>query len=402
MKRILLSILGICFLATLAVAQKAKVQTAYNYYKEPYKQFDKAKEAIDEAVANESTSSMPKAWYYRGLIYSSLYQNEKYGALCINCLEIAYESFKKVNELDPKNEWADEINTMRIPWVMNKLFSEGVDQFKDKDYSGALSTFESVQKMSPNDTSAILNSAYSAERAGQPDKAIQYYQKLLGMHYADPKIYLAQANLYKQKGDAEKALETVRNGRNEFPKDLNLMLAEINILLTKGDNAAATKALDDAIAQDPNNQNLYLALGSTYDNLANPKGPDGKDAPKPANATEYFSKAEDAYKKGLAINPDNYELNYNLGALYFNQAAEMANAANDLKSDELYNKAKGKFEEKFKQAQPFLEKALDLNPNKTEEDGQLYQGTLNSLKQLYARIGEMDKYNKIKNLLEKK
>ena len=41
-------------------AQKAKVTAAYNYYKEPYQQYDKAKEAIDEAAQNEQTSNSEK------------------------------------------------------------------------------------------------------------------------------------------------------------------------------------------------------------------------------------------------------------------------------------------------------------------------------------------------------
>ena len=57
---------------------------------------------------------------------------------------------------------------------------------------------------------------------------------------------------------------------------------------------------------------------------------------------------------------------------------------------------------KFKQAEPFLEKAMENNPQKSEDDKATYDGTLNSLKQLYVRIGEMEKYEKIKGLLEKK
>ena len=143
-------------------------------------------------------------------------------------------------------------------------------------------------------------------------------------------------------------------------------------------------------------------MGSSYDNLANPKGSDGKDLPKPSNYNEYITKAEESYKKGLAINPDNYEMNFNLGALYFNQAAEMANQANSLKSTDDFNKAKVKFEQKFKDAEPYLEKAMEKNPKTTEDDMSIYNGTLNSLKQLYARTGETEKYNKVKELIDKK
>lgn len=402
MKRFTLTLITFCITISYTIAQKAKVQTAFNFYKEPYQQFDKAKEAIDEAILNEQSKSMAKTWYYRGLIYHALYKNEKYGSLCDNCLMTAFEAYQKANQLEPDNEWEKEITLVRIPMLANKVFEKGVEDFKAKDFKSALVNFEAVQKITPGDTSVILNSAYSAERAGEPGKAKLYYAKLISMKYPDNNIYLNLSNLYKFDNDTAKALQIIRDGRAAFPDSLNLMLGEINLLLSAGRNEEATKSLDAATKKDPNNPSLYLALGSTFDNLANPKDANQKELPKSKNYSEYLSKAEDAYKHGLAISPDNYELNYNLGAMYFNQAAEMANKANTLKSNEDYSKAKTSFELKFKQAEPFLEKAMENNPQKSEDDKATYDGTLNSLKQLYVRIGEMEKYEKIKGLLEKK
>ena len=402
MKRVHLIALIICLSNSFAFSQKAKVQTAFNYYKEPYQQFDKAKEAIDEAILNESSNSLAKTWYYRGLIYQALSGSEKYGNLCDKCLKVAFESFAKAIQLDPKNEWAEEIKLVRIPYITNAIFQEGVKAFKEQKFNDALISFETINTLNPGDTSVILNSAYSAERSGQSEKAKRYYNDLIEMKYNDDKIYLSLANVYKKGGDTTSALTTIRNGRKSMPDNMNLMLAEINILLSSGKNAEATQALDEAIRKDPNNQNLYLALGSTYDNLANPKDAAGKDSPKPKEFENYSGKAEESYLKGLAINPDNYELNYNLGVLYFNQAAELNNQANGIKDNVLYEKAKAKADAKFKLSEPYLEKALDKNPKGTEEDLMLYDGTLNSLKQLYVRTNEMEKYNKIKELTRTK
>ena len=402
MKKNSLFLLLTCFTVFYASGQKAKIQTAYNFFKEPYQQYDKAKEAIDEAILNEQSAGMAKTWYYRGLIYQALYKNEKYGQLCDNCLLTAFESFQKANEKDPKNEWVEEIKLVRIPFLANKFFENGVNAFKEKDFAKALSEFETVQKMTPGDTSVILNSAYSAERAGNKEKTKLYFSQLIGMKYPDDKIYLSLANVYKQDNDTSNALKTIRTGRTIYPDSLELMLGEINILLAGGKNEEATMALSAATQKDPNNQNLYLALGSTYDNLANPKDANHKDLSKPKNYEEYLLKAEDAYKKGLTINPDNYEMNFNLGALYFNKAAEMANQANKITSNDAYNKAKEAFDLKFKQAEPYLEKALDKNPKLTEDDISIYDGTLVSLKQLYVRTGETEKYQKIKLMIDKK
>ena len=402
MKKFSLILLVASLNACCVYAQKAKVQTAYNFYKKPYQQYDKAKEAIDEAILNEQSEGMAKTWYYRALIYQALYKNEKYGQLCDNCLVTAYESFQKSMDKDPKNEWVEEIKFVRIPFIANKIFENGVDAFKLKDYNKALSDFEMVQKMSPGDTSVLLNSAYSAERAGNAEKAKQYFSRLIEMKYPDDKIYLSLANIYKSENDTSKAMNIIHAGRVIYPDSINLMLSEINILLAGGKNEESTMALNAAIQKDPKNQNLFLALGSTYDNLANPKDKDRKDLPKPKNYEEYMMKAEEAYKKGLSINPENFELNYNIGALYFNKAAEMANQANKLNSNDAYNKSKEAFEQKFKTAEPYLEKAMDNNPKKTEDDLATYDGTLNSLKQLYVRTGETEKYQKVKALIDKR
>ena len=159
-------------------SQKAKVRSAYNFYKDPYNDYGKAKEAIDEAVVNEQSKGMAEAWYYRGLIYSALYTSDSFKSLWNQCLETAVESFQKANELDPKNQWIDEINTFRIPQVKQLIFSSGVSSFNSGNFTKALSDFEYVLKLSPGDTTVTLNSAISAENAGNKEKAKLYYKQL--------------------------------------------------------------------------------------------------------------------------------------------------------------------------------------------------------------------------------
>lgn len=392
MKKFVLLLFAMCFAATFSYSQKSKVKAAYNYYKEPYNDYAKAKAAIDEAVLDEQSKGMEMTWYYRGLIYSAIFRSENYSSLCNNCLLTAYEAFSKSLEINPKNEWADEINSIRIPWLVNQIFGQGVDQFKAKKYPEALTFFEYVLKISPQDTSVLLNTAYSAELAGRPDKAIQYYDRLIGMHYNDDKIYLALSNLYKQEKDTSHALSTLKEGRKIYPDSLGLLLGEINIYLASGQSKEAISGLDAAIKKDQKNVSLYLALGSAYDNLANPRNANGNDLPKPLNYGELMSKAEDVYKQGLNVNPNSFEINFNLGALYFNQAAEMANAGNKIKSNDEFAAAKVLYDKKFKDSEPYLEKALELSPND--------KSTLNSLKQLYVRTGETEKYNKVKALYD--
>ena len=373
MKKLLLLFTVIVCSTGSTEAQKSKVQTAWNYYK--YDELDKAKTAIDEASLNETTIGMAKTWYYKGLIYQKMYKHEKYGNLDPNALVVAYEAYTKALEIEPGYEFASEINQNKLV-IGNQIFGQGVEHFNAKKYDLALGSFENVLKISPNDTLATLNAAYSAERSGNKEKAKSYYHKLITMKYNDPKIYIFLSNIYKAESDSATALATVQKGRQQFPADNNLLIEELNMYLASGKDKEALELLNVAIQNDPSNPNLRFAQGTVYDKL-NRK-----------------NDAADSYKKAIELKPDFFDAYYNLGAMYFNEAAEMANKANELKSNTEYAKAKEKFDAKFKESAPYLEKAHQLNPAD--------MNTMISLKQLYARTGENVKYDKIVAEMEKK
>ena len=152
-----------------------------------------------------------------------------------------------------------------------------------------------------------------------------------------------------------------------------------------GKNKEAIELLKEAISKDTKNESLYFALGNTYDNLR-------ASSENKAGADDYFSLADIAYKKAIELKTDYADAYFNLGVMHFNRGAEMANAANMLKSQTEYDKAKLKFEEVFNTAKPYLEKALELNPKD--------YNTLTTLKQLYVRTGEKEKYNAVQKTLD--
>ena len=112
---------------------------------------------------------------------------------------------------------------------------------------------------------------------------------------------------------------------------------------------------------------------------------------KLANLIRVGTVKEADYKKAIELKDDYFDANYNLGAMIYNQGADMNNAANDIKDNKKYNDAKAKADERLKQALPYLEKANEINPKD--------KNTLISLKQVYARIGDQVKYQKAKEEL---
>jgi tetratricopeptide (TPR) repeat protein len=354
-------------------SQKVKVQSAWNYYK--YDQLDKAKVAIDEAAEDNQTKVMDKTWYYRGLIYHAMFKHEKYNNLDPQPLQKAYDYYSKAIELNPKSEFADSIKIKKFI-IVNQLFGKGVDQFAAKDFNGALETFESVLKMTPGDTLATLNAAYSAERSANNEKAKQYYTQLIDMNYGEAKIYTFLSKIYKAEKDTAKAFEVVKLGRQRFPADNNLIIEELNFYLYSGKSKEAMEPLNLAISKDPTNASLYFARGSIYDKL------------------DDSEKAKADYMKAIELKPDYFDAYYNLGAMYFNQGADLSNKANSIAPEKVkeFNEAKAKADAKFKEAQPYLEKAHELNATD--------MSTLVSLKQLYARTGDTAKAGEMKKLID--
>ncbi|MFM9056127.1 MAG: hypothetical protein ACKOQY_05485, partial [Bacteroidota bacterium] len=110
MKR-LLSLTVVLLVSSQVFGQKSAIQTAYNWMR--YEEFEKAKEAIDGAAANETTIGMAKTWYYRGSIYQGIYQssNPKFDALKPGSLVEAAKSYQKALELDQKQECGDQIKS---------------------------------------------------------------------------------------------------------------------------------------------------------------------------------------------------------------------------------------------------------------------------------------------------
>jgi tetratricopeptide (TPR) repeat protein len=380
MKKIV--VLFLCLSAAMAYAQKSNIQSAYNYLK--YDELDKAKEAIDAAVAYESTANSEKAWYYRGLIYEQMSEEqEKFAKLHPDPLKVAYESYTKALEVAPKGDYTDDIK-IRLQSVAVSYIKKGIANFTDKKYPEALSAFEMALKMVPNDTNTVFNAGLAADRAGDSKKAVMYYAKVNEWNPKEQKIYALLIDALKATGDTVRALEVIRTGRKNFPDDFNILLAEINTYLAQGKTAELITLLEEAVKKEPTNTSLFFALGNTYDNLSGARN----DNDTQIKNEDYLQKAEAAYKKAIELKPDYFDANYSLGALYFNHGAKIYNQAAKIKDDVQFNAAQKKYKEKFSQAQPYFEKALELNPNDAS--------TLLSLKELYAKTNQLDKAAEMK------
>ena len=350
-----------------------EVVSAYNANKEG--DFATAATYIEQAIQNPKANVKNKTWRYRGEIYLNISKDSALFAAYPDALVRAKDSYMKAQELDSKGSYASEIQ-VGLGQVQMAASNAGIGNYNTGNFGAAGAFFdlgaEIAQAFEATDTMAIYNSALCYEKAGEVDLAVARYRACADIDYQVPNVFLFISNLYRENGREAEALETLAEARGLYPREQSLIIEELNIYLTNEEFDKAKENLALAAEQDPTNEILWFSLGSVLDNLGN------------------ADEAIEAYKKALEVKADYFDANYNLGALYFNQAVQGINAANDMwkprmtkaESDaqkQLEDDAKALFET----AKPYLEAAHATDADDLE--------TMRSLRDIYARTGDDDK-----------
>lgn len=393
-------------LSTTMFAQKSAIQSAFNYQKNG--KLDKAKEYIDKSVENEKTIADPKAWYYRGNIYIDIYNSplEAYRELDPDALGVAYKSYQKAITLDEKKTYTDEI-IEKMPGLGELFFNEGARQYNagieaqnntdtlaaQKSFGLSVEAFEQAYNIYTqagiNDTTTIFYVSIAAELAGDYDKAKAKLNQLIEMQYPKSGVYSSLANIYYEKDkDVEKAMQVYALGRERFPNDLNLLLMETNLFLGESMTEEALENLQQAARIDTTNPTIFFAIGAKYNEVVD-------DTTKTDEMRQdAFEKAIIAYLKSISLKPDYFDPNYNIGALYVNKASTVISSANELPIEEQkkYDALMEEANTYLETCLPYLEKAHELQPEDIS--------TLVSLKEIYTRLGMLEKMKEIDAKLE--
>ena len=355
-------------------AQKNKRTSAYMYNKNM--QYDKAKQAIDEAIQHEKTINDAKTWMYRGEIYYNIAVSEDPAVkeLAPDAIDVAYESLLKAKKLDEKNAYEGELALYMIN-LTNLYYKKAADGFQNNEYDVAIDGFKKAFSIAEADgrfdTIAAFNIGMAGVLSDSPEVATEYLQKCVDVDFDDPRVYMFYNRSVKQLGDTARALEIISQGREKYPDELSLLLEEAQIYLEKGETEKLLASLQKAVVADPENANLYFLIGKSHDDLGDKVA------------------AEENYKKAAEYNPEFFEAYYNIGAIYVNKASEFQAEANDLPLNEVdkYNELTELANGELEKAVPYLEKSLELNPEDVP--------TLTALKEAYARLKMNDKLQEL-------
>jgi tetratricopeptide (TPR) repeat protein len=370
-----------CLFSLVALGQK-EVVSAYNANKEG--DYREAATYIEQAILIDKAAVKEKVWRYRGEIYLNISSDSTISIEYPQALRTAMESYLKAKDLDVQSRYKDEIR-FGLAQVQTKANNIGIKNYVAEAFDQAGSSFDLAAEVARNfdiiDTMAVYNAALCYEKADLTDLAIERYLDCAAINYQVPNVFLFVSTLYRNTGKDEAALKILQDARVDYPREQSLIIEELNIYLTNKDFERAKTNLVLAAEQDPTNEILWFSLGSVLDNIG---------------MTE---DAIVAYKKAIEVKSDYFDANYNLGALYFNQAVKEYKEADELWKPRMsrseasaQKKLEDDSKEMFSTAKPFLESAFAAD-NKDVE-------TIRSLKDIYARTGEDDKLIEMQNLLK--
>lgn len=423
MNRKLIILAGIVLLGYSSYGQKSKLREAnkeldnyttanlLNKIGDKTAAIQKAKEAIDAASIDPSTSDKDKTWLTKANIYFAM--QEVASLASTNPYLEGLTALNKAIELNPKLGNEPDVTKLLFQGGVY-AFNSGINAYNTSDFKESYASFskslsllgtEKDKKFSSYPTADTIRAqakmlkAYDAYYLNQTDEAITELKEVSNDPYLtkQPNIYLLLAQAYEKKGDKQAQLTTVEEGLKKYPTDQNLKNSKLNYYVTSGDY----KVLEDAVDKDPNNVDLVFNLGIIYQNLALPK-----DKPAPANSQMFLDKAEASYKKVLSIDGNNGIYNFQLGAFYFNQAAEMTKEMNNLPVSEnaKYQLAKVNRDKLFEEALPLLDKsksifasATNLTPDQQSFQKQAYQALIS----IYTNLDNLKKAADLKEEMNK-
>lgn len=297
------------------------------------------------------------------------------------------ETIKNLNEVVQFEEKTKVLNHTEDVKILTERMKPLVKQmafgFNDqKNYKMASALFYDLYKMDPKDMGNLENAGITANLTQDYVAGEKYYRELIAANYTGEKMeYYAKSEIngkdeiFPDYQTRDKAVKIGTHGspRNEkLPSRKAEMLRLIaELAVQNGKIEQAKTDYDKAIQLAPDDLDLLVNQANLYY--------------KTNDLATYKTKIQEI----LVKDPNNAQLNYNIGFLSLSEDAKMVDEINkNTKNKAKYDELNGKRKDMFRNALPYLEKAYQGEPaNKDYKE---------VLKSAYEILGLKDKAAGIK------
>ncbi len=285
----------------------------------------RAKEAIDKTIEDPRHNTKPKTWYYRGLIYEKLAANASatQQPSTLGLLQQAHDAYRKALTVDPDDKTVRQDTEKSLSDLHNLAMNFGVQCYQASNKRHALQAFVLAAAVKPTDLLAL---SFASELALDLQEYPQYEQlaaQLTALPMAayeahnatrEAAVHLLKQDVYgrlalywsQQRKNAAKAIETCKKGLAELPTDNTLHRILIDLYLQNQMPADALASAKAMTRQRPADASTFFNLGVVHEKL------------------QQTDAAVEAYQKAFQLDSNYIDALYNLGALYYNRAAEIS------------------------------------------------------------------------------
>ena len=331
----------------------------------------------------------------------------------------AFDNFK----LAEGNKAIKEVLKSELEFLLYEVQNYANELYNSGNYKEAASSYNLAYEMSPNKTDLLYYAAVSSINGNEYKTALTYYEKLKELKYTGimtkyyatpvetgsekeiseveyslfqkskdyenvreedtksvyPNIIKSIALLYDNLGMQDKAIQAVEEARSENPTDVDLILTEANINFRLGNNERYSELVSEALKEDPTNATLYYNLGVVSSELGEKKD------------------AENYYNKAIELDPKMQNAYLNLVSLILEQEGTIVEEMNSLGTsraeNKKYDELKLKRESIYMECVPILQKLIEID-SKSNIDA------IQTLKNIYATVGDTEGFSEMKALLE--
>ncbi len=411
----LITITFALLISSWSFAQKNEVKALEKAVKkEDYQAAKAAVGPADKLVGNMDDKTKAKFYYLKGqALYAKGQSTDEEVTEAIASLEALKELETSTNKIKYTPD-GEKLKTE----ILGSVARAAYDAAKSRDNKLAGKKFNQAYKLSPKDTIYLYAAASSYLNAQDYDTALDLYEQLRAMNYkgegvkyyatnnekgveeefqdkklrdvavkskqySNPRqekikpksaeIIRMMALIYSTKNESDKALELVGQARKLNPNDTQLVIVEAKAYLASGQNEKIKPLLESASDLIKNDAQMLTNFGIF-----------AMEIKENDMAKTYFNDA-------LAIDPNASAPNLNLGAVILDADADLVEEMNSLGNssadNKRYDELRAKRVEMYKEAIPYIEKALELEP--TVE-------TAKYLMSVYSVAGETDKFKALK------
>jgi Flp pilus assembly protein TadD len=181
-------------------------------------------------------------------------------------LRVVASDYILLNDFADADKWFTEV-TAQKPGDAEGWYLLGRTKYNENRFEEAITSFERVLALRPQDVAAVDNLGLAYEGLGRTQEAKAAFQRAIdwqGAHPMDGQPYLNLGDLLTTQGDLDGAVRALTQAANLAPENAKVREQLGRAYEVRGDLVSAQRELEQAVRLAPNASSLHFKLGQVY------------------------------------------------------------------------------------------------------------------------------------------